>query len=317
MSLATAELDLRRGGITGTDIAAIMGCHPYRSKLDVYLDKLDLVEPVKESPAMRLGTDLEPVISQYYSEQTGEVLKKEGTSKHPELFWVVGSPDRLVCGKKKGVELKTASFRQSDKWGKPGTDEVPPHYLLQCAWYMALKGFPEWDIAMLPLGWTPLQGSPDNVHIYPLKRDEALEELLLAEAFKFWKEHVQAKTPPALDGSDRASEYLKKQHPRANDELVVANNELEELYALYNKLKDNAKAAAEEVAAIENRFKSIIGDKSGVAGDCWQITWKNNKYGLKTDWRQVAIEAGASQALIDKHSMPVDGARVFRIKEAK
>ncbi len=52
--------------------------------------------------------------------------------------------DRLVVGEDAGLECKTASDYNADKW-KDG--EIPPHYLIQCCHYMAVTGKSAWYIA--------------------------------------------------------------------------------------------------------------------------------------------------------------------------
>ena len=122
--------------------------------------------------------------------ETGEKIMSCPTKIHPEMGWLRGTPDWVTVVGKKGVEGKTAGYRQADKWGPPGTDVVPIHHLLQCAWYMALLDYNEWEIALFPLGWTPEEGADKLIHIYPIARDMALEQTLLAKG-KFWEEHIK------------------------------------------------------------------------------------------------------------------------------
>lgn len=317
MSLTQEQLDLRIGGITGTDIAAICGVHPYRSAMDVYCEKLQLVEPKRENAAMRLGTRLENIIAEEYEKETGLHVQKCATQVNHVDKWLRGSPDRVTVEGKKVVELKTAGFRQKDNWGPPGTDVIPVHYLLQCAWYLALLDYPECDVVLLPLGgWTPEEGADRLVHIYPLKRDMVLEQTILAKGQAFWENHVQKDCPPALDGSDSATAWLKQKYPAEREPLIPATFEAEELFRLYAEAKGRMKSQEEEVSCYANRLKNIIGEGAGIVGSGWKLTWTKNKDILKTDWKQVGLEARASQALIDKHTTPVPGARVFRVKEA-
>ena len=313
MSLTQEQLDLRIGGITGTDIAAICGVHPYKSAIDVYCEKLGLTEPKRETAAMRLGTRMEAIVAEEYEKETGLHLQKVATLIHHENEWLRGSPDRITVEGRKVVELKTAGFHQKENWGPPGTDVVPVHYLLQCAWYLALLGYSECDLALMPLGgWTPEEGADKLVYIYPIARDMALEQTLLAKGKFFWEEHIKKETPPALDGSDSSTEYLKKRYSQTEDIMLPSTFETEELYRLYGEAHQRLSAAEVEASTYANRIKNIIGNASGIAGRDWRVTWKQNKEGLKTDWKQVAFEANAPQCLIDKHTENKPGVRVFR-----
>lgn len=57
----------RSNGIGSSDAPAIMGVCPYRSREDVLADKLGTAAPVKENPAMRLGTKWEPAARAYFA----------------------------------------------------------------------------------------------------------------------------------------------------------------------------------------------------------------------------------------------------------
>jgi len=75
----------RKNYLGGTDLAAVCGLSPYRTALDVYLDKTsdDITE--ETSPAMRWGNLLEDVVAKAYSEDTGyDVEIEPNTIYHPE-----------------------------------------------------------------------------------------------------------------------------------------------------------------------------------------------------------------------------------------
>ncbi len=74
-----AWLAARRRGITGTDVAAILGLNPWRNALDVYLEKMGQGEAVQANEAMWWGTYLEEGIARRYAELTnlrkGDLLR--------------------------------------------------------------------------------------------------------------------------------------------------------------------------------------------------------------------------------------------------
>lgn len=57
--------------------------------------------------------------------------------------------DRLVVGEDAGLECKTASAYNADKW-KDGN--IPLHYVLQCVHYMTVTGKRTWYLAAVILG---------------------------------------------------------------------------------------------------------------------------------------------------------------------
>ena len=177
--------------------------------MDVWIEKMglageDIPDPNRDF-LLNLGTAMEPVISELYSRETGRNVFQPRRYAHKKLHWLIGSPDRLVVGEKRGVELKTESM-YVDQFGEPGTDEVPDQYLIQCAVYMAIMEYPVWDIALLKAG--------TSFTIYTIKRDMDLETHLLTELNDWWQRHIVEKHPPDIDGSGAWTLYLRKTYPR-------------------------------------------------------------------------------------------------------
>jgi hypothetical protein len=104
------------------------------------------------------------------------------------------------------IEIKSASEYTRGQWGKSGTDEAPTYYCTQLHWQM---------IALdAPLGRIVALLGSDDLRVYTLERDAAIDKYLLSEAQKFW-ELIESKTPPAIDFA----------HPRALEtaELMFSN----------------------------------------------------------------------------------------------
>ncbi|MDP3766551.1 MAG: YqaJ viral recombinase family protein, partial [Dehalococcoidia bacterium] len=71
-----AWLAARRAGIGGTDAAAILGLSPFRTPLDVYLDKTGAAQDERtETQPMRWGKALEPVIAEAVEERIGRHVR--------------------------------------------------------------------------------------------------------------------------------------------------------------------------------------------------------------------------------------------------
>ena len=216
-------LAARRTGIGGTDAAAILGLSPWKSPLDVWLDKTgrapaEELDPDRED-LLFLGQVLEPAIASMYSRKTGrELVHVNGIVHHPKFPVIIGIPDRLVVGEPRGVELKSEHVFV-DKFGDPGTDQVPDYYAVQCVQYMAIEDFHAWDIALLHGG--------AKFAIYTLERDLATETALIELLLKWWERHVVADVPPELDGSDSARRYVLEKFPK--DELPMREATQEEM----------------------------------------------------------------------------------------
>src|SRR5690554_2691682 len=140
-------LEERRKGIGGSDAAAIAGLSRYRSPIQVYMDKLGLIEPPEENEAMYWGRKLEDIVAEEFSIRTGlKVRRRNAILQHPEYPFMLANVDRLIVGKNEGLECKTTSAYRADEWKDDG---IPWEYAIQCYHYMAVTGYKAWWIAAL------------------------------------------------------------------------------------------------------------------------------------------------------------------------
>lgn len=264
-------LDVRRTGIGGSDIAAICGLSRYKSPMEVYLDKLGEIPPIEDNPKMKAGRKLEPVIAEWFAEETGmKVMKQNSVFQSNEHKFMLANIDRWLPGQNSGLECKnTGEYARAD-W--EGT-QAPTEYVLQCNHYMAVTGADRWMLAVLVGGW--------DFQWRVIERDEELIRNLITIEHEFWHNHVLEKIPPAFSHQD--SDYLKEKYRASEAESWLDLPEgcypiMEQLYEA-KKAKENA-LVMEETA--KNQIKGIMGNKEKAY---WQgelkFTWKANKNGVR------------------------------------
>ncbi len=126
-------LRLRKTGIGGSDAGAVCGLNPYSSPMKVFYDKTAEEIEENDSEAMRIGRDLEDYAAKRFTEAAGLKTRRSNymyrSIEHP---FMIADVDRLVVGEDAGLECKTASAYNADKW-KDG--DIPLHYILQCCHY--------------------------------------------------------------------------------------------------------------------------------------------------------------------------------------
>jgi len=320
------EKNERRKGIGGSDVAPILGLSPWKKPIDVFLEKKglldDVISPNREF-MMQLGLDLEPVIAKLYERQTQKRLSLPFPQHwtHPTIPVLMATPDRFVEGERSGVELKSESL-YSDKFGDPGTDEVPPYYLLQVAHYMAVLDYETWDIAVLHAG--------SRFATYTVRRDKELEDAVREQLLSWWERHIVGDTPPEIDASEGWSKYLKKKFPRNTEAMIPADPETSQLVNLLKVARYARDKYEEHVSELENRLKMIIGEHDGLTGDFGKLTWKKTRDTLITDWEltfkdflryitpMIPIESLEKASTIQGiHSTVRQGVRRFLLTEAK
>ncbi|MCK5018927.1 MAG: YqaJ viral recombinase family protein, partial [Candidatus Peribacteraceae bacterium] len=124
----------RKGLLTASDIAAILGEHPHKTNIDVYMDKITDDICQDDEDHLKFGRDVEGAIANLYETRTGnEVIDIGSTviSKHPDIDWIGATLDRktVIDGVQVPLELKhVGGFVNMQEW----QDEPPTHYQIQC-----------------------------------------------------------------------------------------------------------------------------------------------------------------------------------------
>lgn len=265
-------LDWRRKGLGGSDIAAICGMSRYKSPMEVYLDKLGEIPPIADNPKMKAGRILEPVVADWFAEETGmKVIRQNAIFQHPKHPHMLANIDRWLPGQNAGLECKnTAEYCRGD-W--EGTT-APTEYILQANHYMAVTNADRWYIAVLIGGY--------DFQWRVIERDEELIKNLITIEEEFWKNNVMAKHPPALSHQD--TEYLKVTY---KDSIADSTVDLpEEAYSIIKSLVDARqiiKAAEMQEETAKNQIKGIMQNKEMAywQGDL-KFTWKANKKGIRS-----------------------------------
>ena len=289
----------RDSGIGGSDIAAIVGLSPHRTKWDVYADKRGLSDPFEPSMRMKMGKLLEPTICQLYADETGDkVAWFDKTIRHRHRPWIIGTPDGFVVDQRKGFEAKTAGLDQAWRWGE-NQDDVPEEYLVQCQWYMLLTGNGEWDLAALIGG--------DRFRIHHLEADEDLQGTLAEEAEYFWNECIVGGKQPDFDHGRAARAYVKKLYPTAGKTVREATlSELEVMRELAGVNKELSYLGKRKQTLV-TRMESLVGPDYGVESreEGLRAIW----YQTKESSYQVHRAAGRVFKLTDKRRGDDEGDR--------
>lgn len=310
MPLSPEQIAARKNAIGCSDLGAIAGVNPYRSAFDVWARLSLPVEESAPSQASEWGTALEAFIAEKYARDHGvEIREETKTLIHPEFPRLVGHPDRLIVGQPKGLEIKTAGYRQAHRWGDVEENIIPDEYRIQVAGYCALTGFDEYDLAVLIGG--------QDYRVYRLTRDHELEAMLISAAREFWTNHVETGIPPSVSDSPAAAEWLKKIYPRNHLPEMQATDAAVKAAIACAEARQLCSSAETVKERTENDLKALIGEAEGFRwGRRSKATWTNNKDGIKTDWETLAREAIAEhdlQPLIEKHTTTKPGARVLRV----
>lgn len=269
MSAAQVVPDEERRTYLGShDTAGIAGFSPYLTPMQIYMNKTGMSEGKEVNDLMEWGTRLQPAILQKFSEVMGNVeMESERFIRHNKLRWFGGTPDATIKGKKAGVDAKNITFVRSGEWGEEGTDEIPRHLLFQCHHFLTLMDYDVWYIAALT--------GRSSFKVYTVERDAEMSELILHIDETFWKEHIEKRVPPPMDGSYSWRKYVERTHPKETSGVRPATSEESEWLRSLSAVTAQYKTAKEEKERLENSLAASIGGFAGLSCDFAKVSYKH------------------------------------------
>lgn len=314
-----AWLAARRNGIGGSDIAALLGLSPWKSPVDLWMDKTGRTQDAEQNEAMYWGNVLEEVVAKEYAIRTGtKVQRINRILHHPQHLWMLANIDRaIVIGGSRArfldslkgadgiLECKTASAYKASDWGnEEDEDAIPSHYAAQCLWYCGVTGARFCDIAVLIGG--------NRFVMKRIERDEDVIRGMVERAEEFWFKHVLADVAPEPTTA-RETALL---YPQDNGDSIEASVEIAAALNDLAAVKAQIKTLETDETRLADQVKTYIGQRSALTiGGTTLCTWKAPKPSNKTDWQKVAKAAGASPELIAANTTTTQGARRLLIKE--
>lgn len=294
-------LKMRKTGIGGSDAGAICGLNPYASAMNVFRDKVTEEVDLQDNESMRQGRDLEDYVAQRFCEATGLRVRRSNmmyrSVKNP---FMIADVDRLVVGQDAGLECKTASAYNADKW-KDG--EIPPHYLIQCCHYMAVTGKKAWYLAVVILG--------REFKYVKIDRDEKLIQNLTGIEAEFWNRHVIPGVMPAPDGSKACDEMLDRYFRKSRKGPAIRLEGFDEKLKRREGLALQIKELEKEQKQIDQEIKLYMKDCETAFNDAYRITWKSVE-SVRLDTARIKRELPG----IYQDFSNVSASRPFKVKAA-
>lgn len=257
----------RQAGIGGSDASAIAGLNPWKSSIQLYMDKKEENPQEIKSLRMELGNRLEGLVAELFTEETGlKVRNVNGILKNEKYPFALANIDRAIVGEKAFLECKTTNSFALKEW----KDGVPPHYEIQCLHYMAITGATHCYIAALI-------GNSEFIW-HKIERDQETIDYLMQIEKEFWEENILKDIVPLPDGSDVYSEYLKEKYKKSNGqeiELHLLKDGPQKLLR-YDEIVTDIKALETEKKLIEQEIQLHMEDFEVAKIGDRKITWKTS-----------------------------------------
>ena len=245
-----AWLEWRRGGIGSSDIAAIVGLSPWATPYAVWAEKTGRhTADQGDDVVQEFGRRAEPMIAPWFGEVTGYRARKwQHQAVHRKWPVARATLDALVFRAPRSaapigvLELKTSGWQRD--W-----DELPDQYQCQVQWQL--------EVMDLDRGWVAaLHGR--RLAVYPVDRNPEDGAWLIDQARRFWRDHVQADVPPAVDGHWATTQALAGLRRTEGAEADITDT-LPTIQQLA-RARGDARAAKARQTELENEVKAALGD---------------------------------------------------------
>ncbi len=300
-------LEVRRAGVTSTDIPVILGLSPYKSEAALAREKAGEPDPdqpdAKRERMMRLGLTLEDVTRSEDEIEHGIKLRRVNRMLvHPQLEWAMTSLDFERVGERTIVEAKAS---RAGRWD----DGIPQDVEAQVRWQMGVAEYPRAHVAVLRSG--------SELVCFDVDHDPDLFDGLVTIAEDFRRR--------LADGGPFAESAasIKARWPADDGSAIEADPEITEAVERLLEVRDLTKQAEAEAEAIETAIKSRMADHALLTGQGFHITWKRTKDVETTDWKSLAaaylrdLPETERTALVGIHSTVRPGFRPFRVVKEK
>ncbi|MEU8870512.1 lambda-exonuclease family protein [Streptomyces javensis] len=279
---------VRRSGIGGSDVAAILGlAGKYNSPRRVFETKHGRTVPGDtDTEYAEIGREIEDFIARLFSKRTGiPIATPPGTLVNNTHPWMLANVDRYALDGDGGVvapiECKNRSEYQLDDW----EDGVPDAPALQAHWYMAVGG---WSYA-----WVAALVGGNKFRYHRIERDEDMIDELIRLCGEWYQRHIVEGFPPPADGLEDTKNILGRLWEVKPDDVVdVDLGKAKGLRAYRADLKAQMGKLDRELTTVENEMRLLTGDaelaKCG-AKTAW--TWKQNGTFAAKKFREEQPEA--------------------------
>lgn len=272
-------LELRRPGVTASEIAVILGLSRWDSPWALWHRKRGLIGDEPDTEDAAWGRRLEPVIADAAADRLDPhenlVFTPAGLYRHGERHWQMATPDRLVHA---ALDISTDDAPGAvmadgpllallevkhpyswDGWGDDGTDDIPADYMAQCLWQCDVMGVDECWLAAY---------SRHEMRCYTIRADAEGADADLAMMRQRAIEFLGSADPPPLDSHPATLRAVKALHPDIEDREQEVTTRVATYYRAACRELDAAKERKREAEsalrlAMGSARRAIVLDDGG------------------------------------------------------
>ena len=288
----------RAKSIGASDSSAVLGINPWKSNVELWLEKTN-PESLLDQPDnlnMRLGRDMEPILRQLFTEETGLQVRQDNHIRYDDEYpFLSTNLDGRIVGDKVPLELKTTGM-----WD----GMIPDNYFCQLQHQMMVTNSPYIYFAVLVLSNF---GKQFIVEKY--ERNERFIADMRSKMVDFWMNYVvTGVAPDPVSVKDARLLYNE-----TNQESVIEGSF--DMITICEKIKDynkdikKIKSKADELrVSIMDTMKE---DEIMTYKGSTLSTWKKSKGKVKFDLNKFKKD---HPDIYEEYSSQKDGNRMLIIK---
>ncbi len=299
-------LTARKQGIGASDASAAVGLNPYKSQLELWLEKTGrmseqaITQEQEDTSPMYWGTVLEEIVAKHYQKRTGHKVRRvNAILQHPEHAFMLANLDREIVGSDQVqiLECKTAGFFGAKYW----SEGVPEYIQIQVQHQLAVTGKQSADVAVLVAG--------QEFRIYHLQRDDDLIHNLIQLEAEFWR-YVEDDVPPPVDGSASSAMALQLLYPQDQGQTVdfKAIHELSDKFAELIQTRLQLEQTEAKEALLKQQLQQAMGEATKAEFATGSISWKRSKDSWQLDSKRLVKD---QPQLLDQYGIAKAGSRRF------
>lgn len=305
----------RKAGLGASDTAAILGLNPYRTALDVWLDKTSPDAGEDGSEATDWGHILETPVARrtvrMYPE-LGKLVPTPGLLAHPDHPWMLATPDFGLAPRGSAraqvtalLEVKTTSVRAYRRAWAPGTP--PAMVQVQVQQQMAVTGHAEAWVTCFVGG----DGGPGRLaEPCRIARSEDVIEQIVTYAGDWWRAHVESgvRPDPVFADADKLGSLFPADEAL---EPLTATPDLDALLATVAEARERIRSWEAEEARARFAIETALAGRTAIVSASGDIlaTWKPQTV-RRLNQRKLAAD---HPGLLEQYKDAVTGRGALRI----
>ena len=185
-SLTAANHLVRNVNVTASEVAALMGDHPYANAGDVYDRLTGVAAPIVQNEAMHIGSYFESTILRFAEQRDHFRARLNARTFQHKSVRLAATPDAYLLASQ-GALVHEPALIEVKMSGKQWNGDCPVHVEWQCRAQLAVTGYQA--VVVYALAGMRLSR-------FYIGRDLGIEAVLLDTVAAFWRDHIDTGIRP-------------------------------------------------------------------------------------------------------------------------